>query len=200
MKTCSKCGIEKPFDEFHRNKRRGDDCAIWCKECISIYTKKYRTEHKEEIKQYKKENAKRLRIYMKGYLKEYHVKYRNINKDKINSKKRERRKTDPSYRLNTNISCIIRKSIIDNKNGRHWEDLVGYTISDLKTHLEKQFKDNMSWDNYGKSGWEVDHKIPVSLFNIKGVKSKGFKKCWSLENLQPLWASENASKCNRLFI
>ena len=137
---------------------------------------------------------------MKGYLKEYHVKYRNINKDKINSKKRERRKTDPSYRLNTNISCIIRKSIIDNKNGRHWEDLVGYTISDLKTHLEKQFKDNMSWDNYGKSGWEVDHKIPVSLFNIKGVKSKGFKKCWSLENLQPLWASENASKCNRLFI
>ena len=55
----------------------------------------------------------------------------------------------------------------------------------------------MTWQNYGK--WHIDHVIPKSLFNINGAKSKGFKKCWALENLQPLWADENLKKNNKLF-
>ena len=62
-----------------------------------------------------------------------------------------------------------------------------------------QFKPGMTWDNYGKNGWVLDHRIPVSLFNINGIKSKGFKKCWALENLQPLWEKENISKGDKLF-
>ena len=90
------------------------------------------------------------------------------------------------------------------KNGKgrkHWEDLVGYDYLDLKIHLEKQFKPRMNWNNYGKgyNKWHLDHRIPLSIFNIKGAKSKGFKKCWALENLQPLWQKDKLEKKNKLF-
>ena len=57
----------------------------------------------------------------------------------------------------------------------------------------------MTWDNYGK--WHIDHIYPISLFDkekIKNYNSQEFKDCWTLKNLQPLWAFENISKGNRI--
>lgn len=86
----------------------------------------------------------------------------------------------------------MRSALNGLKEGYSWEKLVGYTLLDLKKHLEKKFKPGMSWDNYGK--WHIDHKKPIDKFNIISVDCEDFKKCWSLENLQPLWADENLSK------
>lgn len=43
-------------------------------------------------------------------------------------------------------------------------------------------------------GWHIDHKLPVASFNFDSPEHLDFKKCWALENLQPLWAKENISK------
>ena len=95
---------------------------------------------------------------------------------------------------------MIRKRLCESlhgiKNGRHWEDLVGYTVSELKNHLEKKFKKGMTWENYGQ--WHIDHKIPMSVFNYQRPEDIDFKKCWALENLQPLWRIENIKKSNKL--
>lgn len=32
-KTCTKCGIVKPVDEFHRKSNSNDGRQPWCKEC-----------------------------------------------------------------------------------------------------------------------------------------------------------------------
>ena len=63
-------------------------------------------------------------------------------------------------------------------------------------HLKKQFDDKMTWDNYGK--WHIDHKIPKSHFKYEIAEDPEFKKCWALENLQPLWAIENYRKGDKL--
>src|SRR5882672_6840732 len=42
------------------------------------------------------------------------------------------------------------------------ETLLGYTKVELYAHLEAQFREGMSWLNYGKGGWEVDHIRPVA--------------------------------------
>lgn len=34
MKTCTKCGVEKPLDDYHNNKRTRDGKGSWCKECV----------------------------------------------------------------------------------------------------------------------------------------------------------------------
>jgi len=54
----------------------------------------------------------------------------------------------------------------------------------------------MTWDNYGK--WHIDHVIPTSVFNFEKPEDDDFKRCWSLQNLQPLWALDNIKKGNKL--
>ena len=82
------------------------------------------------------------------------------------------------------------------KYGRYF-DILGYTPEELIKNLESKFTENMSWNNYGK--WHVDHIIPISSFKFESIHDVEFKKCWSLDNLQPLWGSENIIKSNKLF-
>jgi len=109
-----------------------------------------------------------------------------------NIKRNERAKTDPGFRLNERIRKRIYFSILGRKNGRHWEHLVGWTLKQLKNHLQKLFQPGMTWENYGR--WHVDHIIPISVHNFSKPEHPDFKRCWSLQNLQPMWGSENQSK------
>ena len=67
-------------------------------------------------------------------------------------------------------------------------------------HIEKQFKDGMTWDNYGRSSvgnnkhWEVDHIIPI---NYEKPSFEDVKERLVYTNCQPMWAEENRSKSNR---
>ena len=70
--------------------------------------------------------------------------------------------------------------------------LVGCNISELKKHLQEQFKKGMTWNNYGVKGWHIDHKIPCCKFDM--TKEINRRKCFNYKNLQPLWAKENLKK------
>jgi hypothetical protein len=166
------------------------------KEKIKQYNKQYNQDHREERKQYHKQYNQDHKEKIKQYRRQYNQDYKEKIKQHRRQYKNKKYKTDTTFRLNHIISKAISKSIKNNKNGYHWEDLVGYTLDDLKQHLEKQFKDGMSWDNY--SNWHIDHKIPISFFEFRSHKDTEFKLCWCLGNLQPLWAKENISKNGNL--
>lgn len=153
----------------------------------------YRLKNKDKVKEYNKEYNERYYLKNKEKIGEYRLKNRERDLEYIKLK----RKTDLKFRLNMNISTAIRTSLHGNKNGRHWEDLVGFNLTQLKRHLEKQFIESMTWDNYGE--WHIDHKIPKSAFNFTKPEHTGFKKCWALENLQPMWAKDNFSKHDKLY-
>lgn len=40
MKTCKRCTCEKPYEEFHKNKRSSDGHAAYCKPCKTLYNKR----------------------------------------------------------------------------------------------------------------------------------------------------------------
>ena len=84
--------------------------------------------------------------------------------------------------------CLNRSGL--NKNAKMFE-ILGYDTAKLKNRIECQFKDGMSWNNYGD--WHIDHKKPISKFD-KTIDAKIIN---SLCNLQPLWAKENLLKSNR---
>jgi hypothetical protein len=132
---------------------------------------------------------------------EYAKRYRQDNKDKILLKnklyKKRRRSDDPSFRLANNCSRMINLALNGNKNNYSIWDFLPYTVSELKSHLEFQFDECMSWDNYG-SYWHLDHITPQSSFFYTSMKDDDFLKCWSLTNLRPLEAIENIKKSNRL--
>jgi hypothetical protein len=86
----------------------------------------------------------------------------------------------------------VLKGII--KKSESTQILVGCTIEELWIHLEKQFKPGMTKENHGK--WHVDHIKPCSSFDL--TKASEQRECFHYTNLQPLWASENLSKGNRI--
>ena len=192
----------------------------------SEYIKNYRTENKEKIylknKDYKNKNIDKYREIGKICSKKYRKNNRekciertkksienNIEKYKRYRKEYKQRKETkeklkilreiPQNKLKSNISSSIRKKLknrISGKFGRKtWVNILPYSVEELKEHLESKFKEGMSWENYGE--WHIDHVTPDSWFDYTSPDDDGFKKSWSLENLQPLWASENCSKSNR---
>jgi hypothetical protein len=85
------------------------------------------------------------------------------------------------------------------KRGRAWSDLVGYSVEELRAHLERQFVRGMGWHNI--SEWDIDHIIPLSEFHITSPFDPAIKQCWGLPNLRPSWRSANQRKhSKRVFL
>ena len=45
-------------------------------------------------------------------------------------------------------------------------ELLGCSLDELKTYLESKFQPGMTWDNYSRNGWTIDHILPLSSFNL----------------------------------
>ncbi len=119
------------------------------------------------------------------------------NKRKLRNYVNKRLKTDVQFALNSRFRCLMNQHLRYlgiPKHGRTYEGL-DYTPEELKEHLESRFTNGMSWDNM--SDWHIDHIRPVSSFNYTTTECEDFKKCWALENLQPLWAADNICKGNK---
>jgi hypothetical protein len=76
--------------------------------------------------------------------------------------------------------------------------LVGYNAEDLRKHLESKFTNGMNWNAFLRGEIHVDHLVPVSFFIYDKPEDQEFQYCWSLNNLQPLWAKDNWIKRNKL--
>ncbi len=210
-KICSKCKKVKSIEEFYwrndSNKYRNE-----CKECFNLRGKEWHNRYPEyskiQSRKWRKENPEKANAICKKYRDTHKEKrlivctnWRINNPEKSNEiQKRnytKRRKTSKGN-LDHRMEVSIRRNLNGLKNGRKWEELVGYTVEDLKQHLEKQFKEGMTWSKFLKGEIHIDHIIPKSLFKYISPDDPEFKECWSLNNLQPLWAEENIKKGNRI--
>lgn len=164
-------------------------------------------ENKERYKQTKKEwrknNIERILLKNKEYYKknkeaisERQAGYYLNNRDKIIPKLRkyesDRRKVDVGFRISKNLRSRLRLSVKNNAKSDSTKALLGCDIEYLKSHLEMQFKEGMTWDNYGIGGWEIDHIKPCAMFDLSDEIQQ--RECFHYANLQPLWANENRKK------
>lgn len=130
--------------------------------------------------------------------KEARMKMTQEDKDERNRKNRawckKRRESDPSWRLVCNLRSRVSAALKDAKTIKveNSMSLFGCSVDELKIHLESQFTEGMSWDNYGYYGWHVDHIKPCALFNLTLDSEQ--RKCFHYTNLQPLWAKDNLTK------
>lgn len=220
---CKKCA-KKYYDknrEYHKNYRAKNA------EKHKVYVSKWYMENRdrindarrkektwrnvsEEAKQrHMERNKQTLRERCKNP--EYNRKYRLENAERLKkwnlynpekAKEHSRKATakirnTPKGKLNANFKTAIYRSLKGAKANQHWEDIVGYTIDQLKKHLEKLFTPEMTWENYG-TVWEIDHKIPIAVFNFERPEHIDFKLCWSIKNLRPLEVDQNRRKYTKL--
>lgn len=148
------------------------------------YAKEYAKEHyKNNVERYN-EKSRRYRLNNLEKRREYERSYKKLKYD-----------NDPIIRLTENMRTSMYKSL-QKMNCIGKIRYLTYSIEDLHSHIESQFKDGMSWDN--RSEWHIDHIIPVSHFNYDSPYHPEFVFCWSLFNMRPLWASDNMSKHDEL--
>ncbi len=179
MKPCSKCKVMTPQSGFYRHSKTKDELQSSCKKCCIKQTTEYFFKRREREPDYRK-------AYFKEYRKHYHAPYMRAYIAK-----------SPKRKIDKNMSWQVWYALRAGKAGRRWEQLVGYSVKDLMIHLEKQFDENMSWDNYG-SYWHVDHIKPRSAFKYMSSDDEQFKECWALDNLQPLEGLANLKKYNKI--
>lgn len=189
MKQCTKCLEYKEESCFVKNNKSKDGLSWWCKDCKKDYNQNnqdkiiaYRQSKPNYDKEYYLKNKEQIKQRKQKYIKE--------NLDKIRESDRLRHQNN---KLSHNISKSLAMALKGAKSERHWEDLVNYSIKQLKEHLESQFNENMNWSNYG-SYWEIDHIIPQNLFHFNSTEDKEFQICWSLMNLRPLELHQNRSR------
>jgi hypothetical protein len=166
--------------------------------------------HKEKILLKTKEYVKNLSLEELNNLKEKKkilcAAWYKQNQSKILEKAKvyqtQRRQVDLNFKLRCYLRSRLSHAIKNGqKIGSAVEDL-GYSLDDLKKHLESQFYPNsitgevMSWDNYGRDGWEIDHIEPLAKFDLS-IREHFLNAC-NYRNLQPLWWQDNAQKSDNI--
>lgn len=211
-KKCTKCKETKELSEFNKHNEGKGGLRPDCKDCVRVWRKKYRVANREKLKRkdilYALSNPKKVATIKRRWtfnnpdkVRKSNQRWRSKNPEKMRELQRSWRKNreyTARERLNNSIGNGMRRTIKKGtKNGCHWEKLIGFTVDQLKQHLEKQFMNDMTWENCG-TFWHIDHIIPINAFNFEKPEDIDFKRCWALNNLQPLKAIDNLRKSAKI--
>lgn len=206
-KQCTKCKTVYPYSMFRKDRCNKDGLSCWCKPCKCKCGTAYRLAHLDEEAQ----RYKSWRERNKEYKTNQDRRYRIDNIDKIKAQKCSeigkvvKQKSDrkyylkivstPSLKIKTYLKCYAAtnvKKVTFCKQNSTFKKLCGYDVLELRQHLESLFTKHMSWDNYGRGGWNIDHIKPQVLFDFDDTEQ--IKRCWDLSNIRPLWAIDNLKK------
>lgn len=229
--TGCKLALPATSEFFHAHKRSPDGCRAVCRACRAKDHAENRESRLAPRRVHYQENKDRLKEVNREYYwknpeanraaaVKRHEKnrdanlarmnaYRAAHKDEINARRRvaevgrfqARYKVDPVFTLKHRVRSLIRRTISAGRGGRRMHQLLGYTIQELRAHIERQFVLGMNWDRFFAGDIHIDHILPVSHFNPRAYDSPEFKECWALSNLRPMWAKDNWSKGDsRMFL
>jgi hypothetical protein len=188
---------EKKKQYYLDNKEKNKQYYLDNKENKKEYMKQYyldnKEKNKESNKQYRldnkeklKEKKKKYNLYNKEKIKEKKKKYRLDNKEKINEYIKNRRKSDPIFKMIFNIRNSIRGTL---KNKGYTKKTNTYKILGCEYDF---FSSYVGLQNYDEDS-HLDHVIPVSLADTE----EEVILLNHYSNFQILPSIENLEKGNR---
>ena len=164
-----------------------------------LYDLKYRIENQEKIVTYKK-------LWMQANKESLTAKKRARRQEiaKIRNAYNKRRKSsDPIFKLTCNLRTRISSLVSKSKGSKKGStlELLGCSAEEFKNYLEARFYERstgekMSWNNYGRDGWHLDHIRPLSSFDL--LRPGDVAVACHFNNLQPLWQEDNLAKGERV--
>lgn len=221
-KICTKCHQEKDLTEFYKSRRVKDgrraDCGECNKKSVIERTRQNPEKSRERSRNWRKENPervfeqrkKRLPISRERTRERYNsdpeFREKRLNEvrayraDPKNKKAlqetsrngRKRQMQDPKFRIAMNLRRRMNTVLKNFTKDSSTIKLVGCTWEEFRAHIESQFVDGMSWENYGRFGWHVDHIKSCAKFDLSDPAQQ--KECFHYTNLQPLWWQDNLLK------
>ena len=111
------------------------------------------------------------------------------------------RRVNTNYNIKKRLSLNLRRFVRGQKMklDNYDNEILRYIYlsrTDFREYIEHQFLEGMKWENYCIE-WEIDHIVPVSLFNMEKVED--LEICWHYLNLMPMWRKDNVEKANSLY-
>ena len=188
-------GYEENRRKFYAANKEQEDKR---REDYEVKKKKREEKGREHNEANKEEIADRRSEYYEANKEDITEKRREYNADPANMEKRnkrdrDRRKTDPAWAIQCNLSSRlgdIMRGVGVAKQASTMK-IVGCTRDELIAHLASKFKQGMTMENQG-SYWHVDHIMPCAAFD-HNIPAQ-VRTCWHYTNLQPLEAKENMRK------
>jgi hypothetical protein len=185
--VCGSCGVD-----FERPKKSRATACSGCRAYAS--QAKRRSDNQEwrlrnpekraaQNKRYKERHRKKVRAYKRGYDNktrrgDYRVKLISIVRSRV-----------------ANALKVVRdRGRVPASRGA-WR-FVGCTLGELVAHLESQFAEGMSWSNFGRGGWHVDHMFPVAKADL--TDNAQLLAAFNWRNCRPAWETENLRKSARV--
>lgn len=179
----------KAYRQAHRDEFRERD-------------RKYAETHKEQIANRYKEWAKAHAEQLARYNKEYRAKNaeeisqkRKIkdqeNRPRINAYIKNKRATDPLFKLSTQVRGLIRISLKNRGYGKdtHTYEILGCDYETLWEHLKQSWLDNYGTEWNGEP-YHIDHVIPLATAKTE----QEIKDLCYYKNLQLLKPRDNLVK------
>ena len=185
---------------------------------ITAKKREYYAKNKERLLVITRESYAKNAEKRRAYARDQHWKNRDRNirrmqemwnekRDILNERRRQKARekynilygNDLVYTLKHRVGALIRRTLrFNKKKDGKMKEILGFTVDELRQHIENQFSEGMDWDKFLRGEIHLDHKIPIIFFKPQSVDDPAFKKCWALSNLQPLWAKENLSKGGKI--
>ena len=170
-KTCTTCNVLKSLSEFRINRKSVDNLSHICIQCLpkNNWTKE---KQQQSEKKYKTNNPEKIK-------EKYRKQSQNINR-----------------RIRNNLNHRISEALLTNKNKKNNKtaQYIGCSIPFLHAWIEYQFYESMTWETYGQ--WHLDHVKPCASFDLSNEEE--IKECFCWKNMQPLWATENVIKSDKI--
>lgn len=197
--TCTTCGRSKHLSEFQRHKRGKHGRRSKCTTCRNVTRMEWIDANRGRVRALGKAAAAARRKTDDGAEKhrQASVRYYQANRDKVLAYRRIRWAESPVFRLlawqRTSLHRLLKDKRIPVDSS--CASMLGYTASELRAHIERQFTKGMSWDLVGPY-IHIDHIRPVVDFVRNGITDA--KVVHALTNLRPMWADENRAKRDKI--
>jgi len=171
-------------------------------EIIRQGQKQWRGENKDKMRQYRIANKDRRSAQYRAWVlnnPEKVKEYYEARKPSRAVARAKRFSEDLEYRVCCNLRARMRAAL-KSAVALRWSSsliLLGCSPQELVDHIASQFKDGMSWANYGYRGWHVDHIRPCASFDLTNERDR--RECFNYKNLRPMWGVENIRKGAKVF-
>jgi hypothetical protein len=161
---------------------------------------KHRKKKAADVQSWRLRNKDRLKQYVEQRRQLYYTDPKYRARTQANYRRYWQRQrdqgTDRAIALNLRNRITVAMMRYGTTKSNSTEVLIGCSVPDLRQHLEVQFVDGMTWDNYGRIGWHIDHIRPCASFDLTDPAQQ--RQCFHYSNLQPLWAADNIRKGAKL--
>lgn len=208
-RKCCTCKEIKPIEQFTKNASKSTGYNYQCKVCKKladsnrIWKPRILSDEQKRIKYDKRTVVRRAKAAAKRAALGL-APGRNKTDEQILARKRayrnryrkENKANLLANRLRVRLKKVLKANLPQNKKSdtrSYFSTNIGCKGQELVLHIESQWTEGMSWDNYGwgEDKWTIDHIRPIADFIKTG---EDLRKANHYTNLAPMWYIDNVKK------